>query len=288
MRHLLEVLKAALLGLALAGCASDPRLASIDETQEYVIGGDTYRVTNPRFFGPGQYNPVVALTTPAGVTVVCSGVLIDRTTVLTAAHCACRRHHIEVRFGTDARRANPIHTVSERRLARGARCTLSSQRGRDLALLTLSDEVRQPAFRDDPGELIASQPIAGPPTHRVIIATGFGANVEGAASSGLKAGTAVPIISTECRDPLDQRMGYDCVAGAELVAISRRVRADSCDGDSGGPAWVETDQGLLVVAIVSRGIYPSARCGDGGVYTLVTPRIVDDIRSQPTLELGLP
>jgi endonuclease G len=53
---------------------------------------------------------------------------------------------------------------------------------------------------------------------------------------------------------------YEFVAGGEGY--------DSCNGDSGGPAYIIVDGQRKVAGLTSRGIKSTFRpCGDGGIYT---------------------
>jgi hypothetical protein len=76
------------------------------------------------------------------------------------------------------------------------------------------------------------------------------------------------------------------------VAQSSRktgVRPDSCEGDSGGPTWVRTRQGATALAaIASRAVKGREYCGAGGIYSLVTPAIIDEIRLSETAAIEDP
>jgi MYXO-CTERM domain-containing protein len=54
--------------------------------------------------------------------------------------------------------------------------------------------------------------------------------------------------------------------GGEFIA-GGTGSADSCFGDSGGPVYLETSRGPIVIGAVSRGVNNSATaCGGGGIY----------------------
>jgi uncharacterized protein (TIGR03382 family) len=64
--------------------------------------------------------------------------------------------------------------------------------------------------------------------------------------------------------------GYGCnptvAPGGEFVA-GGTGSADSCFGDSGGPVYLDTPRGTILVGAVSRGVSNSATpCGGGGIY----------------------
>ncbi|MDX1578564.1 MAG: trypsin-like serine protease, partial [Gemmatimonadota bacterium] len=68
----------------------------------------------------------------------------------------------------------------------------------------------------------------------------------------------------------------------EIHAGRKELGMDSCNGDSGGPAYIFNEEGeaeFAVAALTSRAAWSSAqRCGDGGIYTRIAPYL-DWIRS---------
>jgi secreted trypsin-like serine protease len=77
----------------------------------------------------------------------------------------------------------------------------------------------------------------------------------------------------------DPKYGADVTT--EFVAGAPFLDRDSCNGDSGGPAYVHAQGGWYLVGATSRATASTVRpCGDGGIYTRV--RAFDDwIRSIP-------
>jgi Trypsin len=65
-----------------------------------------------------------------------------------------------------------------------------------------------------------------------------------------------------------------CIRGREFIAGSSHSdvgRRDSCEGDSGGPAFIEFGDTFIPVGIVSRGLpinapFHPGNCGAGGIY----------------------
>ena len=74
---------------------------------------------------------------------------------------------------------------------------------------------------------------------------------------------AVPVLDPLCVSDLGCE---DAVRpNGEFTAGGRGT--DSCFGDSGGPAFLETAAGPALVGVVSRGLaLPGQPCGNGGVY----------------------
>jgi MYXO-CTERM domain-containing protein len=54
---------------------------------------------------------------------------------------------------------------------------------------------------------------------------------------------------------------------AEFIA-GQPGSPDTCNGDSGGPAYVVVDGVRHLAGITSRGTFTATQCGDGGIYTL--------------------
>jgi endonuclease G len=95
---------------------------------------------------------------------------------------------------------------------------------------------------------------------------------------GIKRQVLVPIATLACdsNQPNYCRL-YGCLKGKELVASDLQKGADSCKGDSGGPAYIEmagaADKKPLLAAVVSRSIRATEHtkeiCGAGGIYVRV-------------------
>jgi hypothetical protein len=69
---------------------------------------------------------------------------------------------------------------------------------------------------------------------------------------------------------IEQRHGFD--TDFEFHAGRKELGKDSCNGDSGGPAYVLVGDSYRLAGITSRAAFSSELpCGDGGVYTRITP-----------------
>ena len=107
---------------------------------------------------------------------------------------------------------------------------------------------------------------------------------------GEKRHACVDIRSRICGFAAD-RARYRCAAGLEMVLADPAEERDTCPGDSGGPVFAMVRSGAIfqyyLVGVTSRGT-TAGECGRGGVYSLVTPRVVDWMRSKgvsiPTYE----
>lgn len=189
-----------------------------------------------------------------GTSVDCTGVLIAPTVVLTAAHC--------------------IGGITEVYLSTW---DLNAPQGESIAVI---DEIAYPTWWStyDIGLLILENPSATPP--RMIahgcaadfIEDGAGVTVVGWGAIDYW-GTVYPdvlmqaltvIDDADCSDPVNG-CNVAVSPGGELGAGGNGV--DSCYGDSGGPLYLHTPLGDMLVGITSRAYaWVSRPCGDGGIY----------------------
>lgn len=93
-------------------------------------------------------------------------------------------------------------------------------------------------------------------------------------SVGLKLYAPVQIADKICGTQYI-RDRFGCAAGREAVLIDEKH--DSCKGDSGGPVFVVMKDKYFLVGLVSRGIAAN-NCGAGGIYSLITPHVIDWLR----------
>ena len=95
--------------------------------------------------------------------------------------------------------------------------------------------------------------------HSVRLA-GFGnTDVFSTGGYGIRRMVDVPLASN------DPQFGAD--AATEFVAGAPFLDRDSCNGDSGGPAYVQADGEWFLVGATSRATASTVRpCGDGGIY----------------------
>jgi secreted trypsin-like serine protease len=201
----------------------------------------------------GMWPDAVAVLGASGS---CTGTLIAPNVVLTAGHCAGVRPAQVI--------ANTIDYASDR----GVRVQVAK---------TAAYPSWQTSF--DVAVLVLASPVAGVKPRRVgtsctfhefarttsVHLVGFGATD----TYGLEANTQLRQAIAEVTDP-DCSGGNGCkkaiAPGGEFVAGGGGY-ADSCFGDSGGPVYLDTPSGPVVIGAVSRGVDGAATpCGGGGIY----------------------
>lgn len=195
----------------------------------------------------------------------CTGTLVAPNVVITAAHCVrgCAKR---VFIGED------VDLPQAGRVVRVLSAVQHPGYGPpdptdDLAVLILAEDV----------EDITPRAMAG--TDSLVDAfavrlTGYG-NTDAFSTGGYgrRRMVDVPLASS------DPDFGAD--PAREFVAGAPLLDRDSCNGDSGGPAYVQVAGEWLVAGATSRATASSVRpCGDGGVYTRVAV-YGDWVRSVP-------
>lgn len=198
----------------------------------------------------------------------CSGVLIHERVVVTAAHCAPAIDRVYL----DGRSINFIGTLGE--LVNVERVIVhpdyDQQRtpSHDIAVLILA----APA-QTEPVALATLAEVDGEDNLTLV---GFGYEHPSLPIGfGTKRKVDVPLtnltgISAEIIDEIEHTHGFD--AEFELYAGRKELGKDSCNGDSGGPAYLLVGETYKLAGVTSRAAFSSVLpCGDGGIYTRITP-----------------
>lgn len=217
-----------------------------------------------------KFSDVVGVSSEFSEGLRCTGTLIQRDIVLTAAHCVCADISGSIFIGsalsTGGRR------IAVKRSAHGLRsCSQPLREGLDLAVLLLD----QPVEGVEPRKIASDDTVTGAKSYRVM---GFGAiDQDASVFPQEKREAVVPAVSNACDGTVSNRSdqkAYGCQPGQEIVA-GRKGSPDSCSGDSGGPLFVSSQRTGLAAAesdyvlagVTSRASSASQRlCGEGGVY----------------------
>jgi trypsin len=194
----------------------------------------------------------------------CTGTLIARNVVVTAGHC----HGLcsdRVFVGDDVEQLDAGTVIG------------------------VAEAVRHPDWSDDPwaNDLdvlildadadVEPRPLADDAAlddaHTVRLAGYGNTDVDSSGGYGVRRMVDVPLAG---RDP-----AYGADFEKEFVAGAPFLDKDSCNGDSGGPAYVRQGDSWYVIGATSRATDSAVRiCGDGGIYTRV-PVFEDWIKSIP-------
>jgi len=201
----------------------------------------------------GKWPDAVAVMGDMGT---CTGTLIAPDVVLTAGHCA---------------EINPTQVIAN----------TTDYAGSGGTRVNVARTVAYPNWENtyDVSVVLLSQPISGITPRKIgtsctfnsfasntmVRLVGFGSTQ----TDGKGDNTLLKEAMTAVTDPMCSG-GNGCntmvAPGGEFIAGGTGA-ADSCFGDSGGPVYLETSHGTVVIGAVSRGVNNSPTpCGGGGIY----------------------
>jgi hypothetical protein len=239
------------LGLVLlVSLSQQPRAACAGETaspqpQPRIVNGvlsTAYPTTVAVLFGNDPIDPT-------DVTTECSGVLVGCQTVLTAAHCVCPDQTDTASACIAAGLADPstlsvflqhagVFPVASITINPSYQFGVSS----DIAILKLATPVSGIA----PSHINTTQaPAAG--TTGIIV--GFGLSIDTTGDSGLK--RAGKVVTARCQPPIPNSTNvcWDFVNPIGPVGED----SNTCNGDSGGPLFINFGAGDQVAGLTSGG-----------------------------------
>lgn len=193
----------------------------------------------------------------------CTGVLVHPRIVLTAGHCLNPNRPVNI----VALNASNMAQLDDAEIATSRRAVrhplyVQTQRIHDITVMILHrDAETQPVD-------IAGAAAMAAASHVELV--GFGnSNRESTRGFGIKRRVSVDMVSIRrnATQNLDaDEIKFDFESDVEFVAGGEGF--DSCNGDSGGPAYLLEGEARQVAGLTSRGIINTANpCGDGGVYT---------------------
>lgn len=230
-----------LLLLSLVGSRS----LAIADPAPPIIGGTTVK--------SGAWPDVVAVLGPNGA---CSGTLIAPDVVLTAGHCV----EIEPKTVIVGTLDYNVPHAGDAIAVKWSRAYPDWEHRYDVAVLML-EHVARPRPRAIATACLANERLAA---KRPVQIVGFGlTSPSGTDDNTVLHQAAVPILDATCG--ASPGCEPSVIPNGEFTAGGRGT--DSCFGDSGGPAMLDTEHGPVLVGVVSRGLsLPGVPCGNGGVY----------------------
>lgn len=201
----------------------------------------------------GKWPDTVAVL---GETGICTGTLIAPDVVLTAGHCADITPLTVIANTTNYAGSGGAKVKVLRTVAYPNWDTTY-----DVSIVILA----QPITSVTPRAIGTSCSFHNFLPDTAVRLVGFGATD----SQGVTSNTNLKEAMTAVIDPTCSG-GFGCnksvSPGGEFVAGGAGT-ADSCFGDSGGPVYLETARGPIVIGAVSRGVNNAATpCGSGGIY----------------------
>ncbi len=195
----------------------------------------------------------------------CSGVLVHGRIALTAGHCHAAGMVIDtVAFGVNDENQMQNAEFASVKVAVTNPGYLQTNRFNDITVIILG----QPA-KTTPVAIASASDIAGAQSTTLV---GFGnSDTASMKGFGIKREVDVDFISVRrsASDDLhaaENQYGFD----SALEFVAGGEGHDSCNGDSGGPAYINVGGARKVAGLTSRATeIATSPCGEGGIYTRV-------------------
>ena len=214
-----------------------------------IVGGQTLASGNDL----SSSTVLIVIKSSAGQSELCTGTLIDRNLVITAAHCAAPGIHAAIAFTNNlvcatkapgrvlrpvvAATAHPQYDFKTEGLLNSSR---------DLAVLKFEGEMPKGfRFRDLPAATVE------PKKQDELVLAGFGISAENSEDSGVLRVTHAPATQL--------LRSFHMAGSVEEIAVPNTWLLDQlntgvCSGDSGGPMYIKSAVGLTLIGVTSTGV----------------------------------
>ncbi len=259
MRHALGL--SASLALLSTACApvEAPPGAPVASSDHQIIDGAPARAD--------QMRSTLALIDPGSGAFFCTGTLVQPTVVITAAHCLMTPDQAGFIQADDAQVG--VGVLDARAVPQNKRV--------DIARFTVHPNFAQNPQSDDPSSLgqdddiavlVLARPVDGLPVTPILPADRLDELVGG--TSLVISGYGVNDLRSDAAGVLHIGQTSVVRSSAHEVLAGGGDDADTCFGDSGGPAYLDVGGRSYLVGATSRGANDApVDCGDRGIYTLV-------------------
>jgi uncharacterized protein (TIGR03382 family) len=222
----------------------------------YADGGGTAPIVGGTQVPDGEWPDAVAVLGEDGR---CTGTLIAPDVVLTAGHCIDIAPRIVVADTVDVDSTDGEWIRVVRAVAYP-----DWQASYDVGVLVLERAAQTRPRKVARSCTAREELVAG----AAVTVVGFGRTTEiddGRDRAVTKNAVTIDVTDPACTTDLSCAAAID--PGGEFIAGGDG--RDACFGDSGGPAYVETERGPVLLGVVSRGLAGEWTCGHGGVYVRV-------------------
>lgn len=223
-----------------------------------------FRIVGGSMVGVGEFEECACLGD--GDEYFCSGVLVHKNIVLTAAHCLPNIEEVFLK-GRQITSTNGITTKVDRVVVHPEYDSDKGAPFHDIAIIFLENEVDV-----EPIEFATFEEVNNEDN---VVLVGFGyEDPVLPLGFGTKRMVDVPLTNLNGVQPsnitqIEKRFGYD--NDFEFHAGRKGLGKDSCNGDSGGPAYLKVNGEFKLAGLTSRSSFSSKEpCGDGGIYTRIT------------------
>ncbi len=238
---------AALLATTASACADQDFTSAptYSDHESSIVGGSEVPA--------GLWPDAVAVLGTSGT---CTGTLVAPDVVITAGHCANIRPAYVIADSVDY-----AHDDSVRVDVANTVAYPSWQTSYDLAVLVLASSIDHV----EPRRVGTACTFDGFEASTAVRLVGFGAtDAQGRAGNTRLKQAMTMVTDPDCTEESGCKPAI--APGGEFVA-GGTGEADSCFGDSGGPVYLDTPGGPVVIGAVSRGVAGARTpCGAGGIY----------------------